>query len=643
MVKDFRSTLLRPKLLTQLMTQPLHTFVTSYQPNDKGNEKAHRPFFKPPSINQLPIMSSSTSASDATSSIVGVSQLQLGGSSTQQTALTGGTVDSIFFPQQQRVRNFTRAKIELPVTSGCAKAGTTFAVELNNQANRDAFNGVGKVTVQSIWPAIRHKDESWREYRKPHKHACQDDYSFASLGGSSSSSHKGGDSSCNSSSSKKKCSSSSSSSCPCSSSSSSTKKCGSSSTVGGSDCSSSSSSASSSDCSSSSSSCPRSSSSSSCDRSSSSSASEQYDTSSSVSAARSQYSGSGQTGPSWEKMPACGEGEVVYYVNSHGNWAIRDAQFTVGPSQRIQNWGEHLEILDEMVEGKDTDETVGRFKCEEDLWRASRECNVRTARLHFFFTTEIAKILQIYRITMTKLALVITTRKLEQLFYSSDKSRPYKMDSECLLEESDIQFRVMADVYWFTPEEMAATKADNTDESYLIQEFQKTESNICCPADKMSAPIVVDLPFHNIVQGWIYFVQAEHHVCNKEWLNYSGRKGRDPVTADQLLINGMEASVKRSARDARVLSALETDGINVPTRHLYGTWFAIAPTSSAVATGGLDFEANFLQNSKQKIQQKLWLQRKLGRAKFYAFASSYNMFTIRPSGSAEIVYRQTPA
>lgn len=332
-------------------------------------------------------------------------------------------------------------------------------------------------------------------------------------------------------------------------------------------------------------------------------------------------SGSEKSGSSSASSSSGLPNKFVYWGNSIAHLIIEYVAFQIGGQDVDKHYGEWMEIWDEFTAkpGKCTDEMVGRFRREKHLWRASRKPQTRYAQLRFFFCEYIGKALPILAIHYSNVRLCLRTRDMHDCYYSSDGSIPYLMDSNAELRPSDLRVQVFANVYYLS--EYERDDMNDDEHEYLITQNQFCEQTVCCPKSITNPAVPIKLPFQHPVLEFILTVQDEQHAQNRDWFEYSGRNGDDPIVAMKLTVNNHDRFCMREGKWFRLIEPLEHH-TNIPKRHIYSYAFAIFPEDSSFPSGSLNF------SRLDDVTLHLILQRGIGVASVKIWAQNYNVFRI---------------
>lgn len=312
--------------------------------------------------------------------------------------------------------------------------------------------------------------------------------------------------------------------------------------------------------------------------------------------------------------------KFVYWGNSIAYLALEFVSFQIGGQDVCKHFGEWLEINDEYTSkpGKPTDELVGRFRKEKDLWKASRRPQIRYAPLRFFFCEQVGKALPILAIHYSNVRLQIKTRDLHDCYYSSDGSIPYLIDSNQELCPRDLKVSVFANVYYLS--EYERDEINDDEHEYLIQQVQYNGGQVIgnsCTA--MNAPVTAKLPFQHPVIEIILTIQDERHQLNKDWFNYSGRCNEDPLASMKMTVNNHDRFCMREGKWFRLIEPLEHH-TNIPRKHIYSYSFALFPEEQSFPSGSLNF------SRLDDVTLHIVLQRGLGTCFLKVWALNHNVF-----------------
>lgn len=327
-------------------------------------------------------------------------------------------------------------------------------------------------------------------------------------------------------------------------------------------------------------------------------------------------SGSASSRSGGDHLPA----KFVYWGNSIAHLALDYVAFQIGGTDVCRHYGEWMEIWDEYTSkpGKPTNEMVGRYFKEKDLWKASRTRQTRYAPLRMFFCEHIGKSLPILAIHHSNVRLQIRTRDLHDCYFSSDGSIPYLIDSQQELSARDLKVQVFANVYYLSEYERDDMNED--EHEYLITQVQYNGGQLISSCGSATnAPVMARLPFQHPVTEIIFTIQDEHHITHKDWFNYSGKNGEDPLESLRMTVNNHDRFSQREGKWFRLIEPLEHH-TNIPRRHIYSYSFAIFPEDSSFPSGSLNF------SRLDDVFLHLALQRGLGNAILKVWVQSFNIF-----------------
>ncbi len=467
---------------------------------------------------------------------------------------------SFFIATYARHYPFARESVELPVVG---QSGWRATVWVNLGKRGDL---VGRFYWAFHYPGIRHKFEKHHKRRSCYK-KCDDSCSSSSSGSCSSSSGS--------------CSSSSSRSCCDSSSSSSSSSC----------C----------DSSSSSSECCDSSSSSNCGTSSSSCTS---------------------TRSLIRRKARCLPKHWVHYINSAGHSFVDRVEWLVGGHVVDTHYGEWLEIWDEYTTpaGQCTDEIVGRFKTQYDLWLASRCEQVRYCKNRFSFCEWMSHAVPIVTVYWSSVQAKLYTRPLEECWISSDDRPPFLIDCERCLADTDLKIKCWAECYWVSKAERK--EIDESNHEYLITQNQFDRHDLCSKSNGSDSAHSLPIKMQHTINEVIWTVQSTAHRRCKDWFNYSGRFGGDPIKTFRLRVNGGDRVQEREARWFRTIEP-NTSHTRTPRRHIYNWAFAAFPERSNFPSGALNF------SQVEDVIADIRLQECLGETIVTFWGRSYNLLRSR--------------
>lgn len=294
----------------------------------------------------------------------------------------------------------------------------------------------------------------------------------------------------------------------------------------------------------------------------------------------------------------------AYWNNSIAHVVMEWVAFQIAGQDIDRHYGEWMELYDEFTckAGKETDEMVGRYQDEYRLWLASRKTQIRYAKLRFFFCEYIGMALPILAIHFSNLRLVIKIRDLDDCWLSSDNSRPYLANANRELSPSDINVQVYGNIYYLTEAERKEINESSHEMVFTQNQYNGGQRIPRQSAKAGKTSIDVPVPFQHTVTEFMVTLQDEEHIKNKDWFNWSGKYGQDPIAELGLKINN---SCRISRRPASFFRLCEADEhySRIPKRHGYAMAQAYTPEDTGTPDGGLNcsrFDSVTIEVTPQK-------------------------------------------
>jgi hypothetical protein len=325
-------------------------------------------------------------------------------------------------------------------------------------------------------------------------------------------------------------------------------------------------------------------------------------------------------------------GHIVYYVQSAGHIISEEVYLQTATGQFLMHNYDWLEICDELMNpsSHSNDECVGRAKAEKTLWKNSRSKQRFLIQLHFWFCELVQCIVPLYLIDKNnkecnKLDLVIKTASVDKVYYSSDGTVPRLMDSSVDLCKKDLEVRVFADLYNFTDAEKMDRKR-NAVHDFLFHEIQYHHpKQIDLSEAKVPGECKLDWEdFHGPISGIYMVVSREQNIADKDYFNWSGEEGGDPIDEMEFRI-GKEKDPyisKRSSLWYRT-HAYRRRHTNQPNKHIYYTPMSHFCEKPNVVPGSV-----FLEKAKTQAWHQVTFERNLGACCVKAFAVRPQTFRI---------------
>lgn len=322
----------------------------------------------------------------------------------------------------------------------------------------------------------------------------------------------------------------------------------------------------------------------------------------------------------------------VYWNNDIAHVLVQSLDLYCGTTPIVKHDGEYLEIRDEFSNkpGCSTDSTVGRHNDEDKIWAASRREQKRVVRARFHFCENIGKSLAVFTLRKSRMFARLTIRDLKECYVSSDKTPPYLLYEDVPLRNNDISVDVYANVYHLTAAERA--QIFNDEHVYLMHQLQKHEVDLDNRITAQQMTHKITLPFRHLVTGFKFAIQDDAHRKNKNWFNYAGIGGRDPLHTFKLTIGGKDLTPEMPGFWQRTIEVMEGH-TNIPkNRHVYSCDFSICPEDETFTSGFINMTA--LQNS---VVMHLKLQRGLGpNVTVKIWANTINLFRIDNNGEVSL-------
>lgn len=322
------------------------------------------------------------------------------------------------------------------------------------------------------------------------------------------------------------------------------------------------------------------------------------------------------------KLPS----HFVFWGNSIAHLLTEEVALLIDEFPIICHSGEWMEILDEYTTpiNKSTDEIVGRHRKIQTLLKKSKQKQVRYAPLRLFFCESIEESLPLYNIDPVhcKLQLRIKIRDLQGCYYSSDNSIPYLIDSKNELSSEHIKLTVYANVYYITADEIRLKYGQG--HRFLINQVEQYVQPIKKTNSLTNAFHSISLPFYNKpISQIIFAVQQECHLKYRDFFNWSGCNGDDPIEKMGFTVGGKTHFSERESKYFRTIIPMEHSP-NIPKRHLYEISFALLPFRTNVITG------SYTPPCSGDMKLNCRLQKNLGSSLFKAYCTTWNVVEITP-------------
>ena len=120
---------------------------------------------------------------------------------------------------------------------------------------------------------------------------------------------------------------------------------------------------------------------------------------------------------------------------------------------------------------------------------------------------------------------------------------------------------------------------------------------------------------------FVVTVQDEEHIKNKDWFNWSGLHGEDPIDTFSVSVNNKN---RVSPREAKWFRLIEPDEhhTNIPKKHLYSFSFANNPEDTEQPSGSLNM------SRLDDVSVHFTPQRGLGNCLCKVWTRNFNIFRV---------------
>jgi len=258
---------------------------------------------------------------------------------------------------------------------------------------------------------------------------------------------------------------------------------------------------------------------------------------------------------------------------------IRETQFDVGGNNTAKDWGESMFIWEEMsgAAGKRPKEAYGiretRMQLCADAQYASR---LYYASIPFWWGEYPGNAFPLVALLLQNVHLKVELHHLSRLYVSGPLGhKPFTVTGTKGHYEALNDTSIDAYLYlnFVLLDEGERDRMVDKSHQYLMHQVQRHEQSFGCGQSNLTAH-KISLPFAHPVYWMCWTAQQHDAILRKEWFNYEGIGGHDPIISARLSINGGDRFTEREARYFRLISPM-SQGLNVPTRHIYSFGFGI--------------------------------------------------------------------
>lgn len=333
----------------------------------------------------------------------------------------------------------------------------------------------------------------------------------------------------------------------------------------------------------------------------------------------------------------------VHWTNAIGHAIIERVQILIGGQAIDEQFGEWLEIWEELTadSARRLEEMIGKRFSRAQLIEDAKVPRRYYTPLQFWFNRNAGLALPLIALQYHEVRLQFHLRRMEDLFVTGSGNHvddncgclviPLKTQAGCSgfapLSPNDLNaFLYVNYVFLDTDERRRFAQLSH---EYLITQVQQQFSVNLQGGLSITASDRFQLNLNHPVKALFWLVQRNCHVARKDWFNYAGLNGEDPIAMVKLTLNNHDRFSVREARYFRLVVPWEAWPA-IPRRFIYTYSFALYPAEQQ-PSGVTNFSR--IDNAFIFVH----LQPGLTDAVLRVYALSYNVLRVM-SGMAGIAY-----
>jgi hypothetical protein len=274
-------------------------------------------------------------------------------------------------------------------------------------------------------------------------------------------------------------------------------------------------------------------------------------------------------------------GEVAYYVNAIGHALIQEITVEIGEQEIDKQTGEWMEIWSNLTTTADKKfgfyDMIGKVDGYLPPTGSLPGPLKLTIPLHFWFNKNPGLYLPLVALQYHPVRINITTRPLQQLFYSGDLVN--NCDTTAVNPAKITSMMLWGDYVHLDVEERR--RFVSTAHEYLIEQVQYT-SPLGIPEKITSIPL--RLEFNHPLRELIWVIKRDIMDSYHEWFNYSSQSISEPgdhrtdmFTTAILQLDGKDRFEERDAGYFRLVQAWQHHTVVPSSDFIYTYSFALKP------------------------------------------------------------------
>lgn len=310
----------------------------------------------------------------------------------------------------------------------------------------------------------------------------------------------------------------------------------------------------------------------------------------------------------------------AYWSNSIGHVLLQKIDFLIGGQVIDTQYGEWMEIWNELSETFEHDysELTGKRYTVQQLKQDASQNRTYYVPLQFWYCKNPGLALPLIALQYHEVKIQISTRPLDQCWVSegNPNARPLRRGANCQITENDLEASLYVQYVYLDGEERA--RFAQSSHEYLITQLQT--SGPCSSALSGVGTQQIPLNFNHPVKEIQFTVIQECNIAQKNYFDYSGLNGEDPVLVVDLKLNNHSRFCPREGRWFRLGEPLEQH-TRIPQKHIYSYGFGL-DSEKMQPNGTLNFSR--IDNAVLLLT----LQRNLGLVCSTVWGLNYNVLRI---------------
>lgn len=279
----------------------------------------------------------------------------------------------------------------------------------------------------------------------------------------------------------------------------------------------------------------------------------------------------------------------AHWTNAIGHAIIDNVSVLIGGQTIDEQYGEFLEIWEELTadSSRRLEEMIGKRFSRAQLIEDAKLPRRFYTPLQFWFNRNAGLALPLIALQYHEVRLQFQLRRMEDLFVTGTGCEidtcgsqvvPLKVQPGCTgyqcLQQGDLNaFLYVNYVFLDTDERRRFAQLSH---EYLITQVQQQFSVNLQGGLSITSSDRFQLNLNHPVKALFWVVQRNCHVERKDWFNYSGLNGEDPIAMVKITLNNHDRFSVREARYFRLVVPWESWPA-IPRRFIYTYSFALFP------------------------------------------------------------------